>query len=136
MNFTTDSYSPNVVVKNLPSTITKNNISALFNKYGKLNKIILNNNFALLTFNNLKDAANAVNYLNNTSIDDFNDTHIIVEMYGKHNIISKKNNDNQNKKNSNKIFFSFFNFNILLFCINIVLLFINMNGLLFNNNKN
>ena len=132
MNSTLDSYSPNLSVKNLPPSITKNNISTIFNKYGKINKIILNNNSALLTFNNLNNAALAVRSLNNTFIDDFNDHKIIVEIYGEQNAIFKKYIINNSAE---KITFTslILKFNLLLFCVNIILLFININNI-FNKN--
>ena len=41
MNSTINDYSPNVIIKNLPSKISKHTILNTFDKFGKLNKITL-----------------------------------------------------------------------------------------------
>jgi RNA recognition motif-containing protein len=120
MNSTINDYSPNVIIKNLPSKISKHTILNTFDKFGKLNKIILNKNIATLTYSNIKDGYAAIKALNNTI---FEGNKITVQIYEDTKLINKKLN--------NINFSNFFKCNLFLFFINIILLCINIAVIVF-----
>jgi RNA recognition motif-containing protein len=63
--------SSTVYVYNLNPRTTANDLSDLFEAYGRLSNIQLNNNMATIVFDDHRDATDAINGINGRNLDDY-----------------------------------------------------------------
>ena len=70
--------SPNtrIFIRNLPQKVTENDLKILFSKCGKIDEIIIKNNFAFIQYNTVQSSQNAIRNFNDYN---FYGTKIVVE---------------------------------------------------------
>ena len=70
--------SPNtrIFIRNLPQKVTEEDLNILFSKCGKIDEIIIKNNFAFIQYNTVQSSQNAIRNFNDYN---FHGTKIIVE---------------------------------------------------------
>ena len=65
-----------IFIRNLPQNVTEQDLSALFSKCGKIDEIIIKNNFAFIQYNTFQSSQNAIRNFNDYN---FHGTKIVVE---------------------------------------------------------
>ena len=65
-----------IFIRNLPQNVTEQDLNALFSKCGKIDEIIIKNNFAFIQYNTFQSAQNAIRNFNDYN---FHGAKIVVE---------------------------------------------------------
>ena len=65
-----------IFIRNLPQKITEDDLNALFSKCGKIEDIIIKNNFAFIEYSTVQSSLNAIRNFNDYN---FHGTKIVVE---------------------------------------------------------
>ena len=70
--------SPNtrIFIRNLPQNVTDEELNVLFSKCGKIDEIVIKNNFAFIQYNTFQSSQNAIRNFNDYN---FHGTKIVVE---------------------------------------------------------
>ena len=65
-----------IFIRNLPQKVTEDDLKSLFSKCGKIDEIIIKNNFAFIQYNTFQSSQNAIRNFNDYN---FHGTKIVVE---------------------------------------------------------
>ena len=65
-----------IFIRNLPQKVTEEDLNILFSKCGKIDEIIIKNNFAFIQYNTLQSSQNAIRNFNDYN---FHGSKIVVE---------------------------------------------------------
>ena len=65
-----------IFIRNLPPKVTEEDLNTLFSKCGKIDEIIIKNNFAFIQYNTIQSSQNAIRNFNDFN---FHGTKIVVE---------------------------------------------------------
>ena len=65
-----------IFIRNLPQKVTENDLNILFSKCGKIDEIIIKNNFAFIQYNTVQSSKNSIRNFNDYN---FHGTKIVVE---------------------------------------------------------